>query len=103
MKDSKETFKKHQEFEARANEIEKNICWWENELDKAVKEYEALSSYEDVVDSSKLEEAKNKVKNLLNKAQFEKREMAKLESDINAWAVESAFAGRYSKSKRKTE
>ena len=101
MKDSKEAHKKHLEFESRANEIEKNICWWENELEMAIKEFDSLSAYE-FVEDSKVEDARRKVKNLLNKAEFEKREMASLEKDMNSWAVESAFAGRFAKNKRKT-
>ena len=87
------------DLESRAKSIEDSICWWEEQLDKALLDYEEALEGEDELALSKCED---NLKALLRRAELEKVEMAKIESRLNESCAEAAFKGNFSVfSKRK--
>lgn len=83
----------------RAKAVEESVEWWNSKMNQAIDEHEAaVESGDDETQYSTAE----KLKSLLRRAELEKIEMAKIESEINQAVAEAAFSGNYpSKLKRK--
>tara|TARA_Y100001972_G_scaffold125412_1_gene176560 strand:- start:775 stop:1065 length:291 start_codon:yes stop_codon:yes gene_type:complete len=89
---------KIKELESRANAVEESVVWWESKLSKTLDEYESATEKDD---KEKMDELTLEIKTLLRRAEMEKMEMAKIESEINQACAEAAFNGNFSNSPRK--
>jgi len=79
--------------------IQASIEWWELQLDEAIENYEALIDAD--APEEEIEKSVGQMKRVLGRAEFEKNEMARLEREVNEWAVDSAFKGQFSVCRRK--
>lgn len=87
---------KEQEFTERIQRIEQSVEWWESKLSNTLDQYENLSP-----DDERKEDLEQEIKTLLQRAKFEKIEMAKLEDEINQWCADKAFTGNFSNKRKK--
>ena len=77
----------------RAKAVEESVECWNLKMNQAIDEHEAaVESGDNEAQYSTAE----KLKSLLRRAELEKIEMAKIESEINQAVAEAAFAGNYS-------
>ena len=93
----KDSFK-IEELEERARIIEETLLWWEDEMDKAILKYEEA---EKTFDADETTEASRNIKSLLKRADFEKKELEKVEAEINKLCAKSAFEGKFLSNRRK--
>jgi chromosome segregation ATPase len=89
---------KLKQLESRAQAVEDSVTWWEEKLSKTMDSYESARLSNDEKKMSALE---TELKTLLRRAEMEKMEMAKIETEINQACAEAAFKGRFSVSTRK--
>ena len=85
-------------LEARAKAVEGSVVWWDVKMNEAIDKHEKAVENDDIeLQETTLEE----LKSLLRRAEMEKVEMAKIESEINQAMAEAAFSGKLpSNSKR---
>jgi len=74
----------------RASAVEKSVLWWDSKMNESIIKYEA--ALKDNNEKALAEEAEE-LKSLLRRAEMEKIEMAKIESEINQACAEAAFSG----------
>tara|TARA_Y100000766_G_scaffold220060_1_gene192028 strand:- start:11125 stop:11415 length:291 start_codon:yes stop_codon:yes gene_type:complete len=86
------------ELESRAKAVEKSVVWWESKLTETLDQYESATGKDD---KEKMDELTLEIKTLLRRAEMEKVEMAKIESEINEACANAAFNGDFSESRRK--
>tara|TARA_Y100001938_G_scaffold97808_1_gene133940 strand:- start:1104 stop:1400 length:297 start_codon:yes stop_codon:yes gene_type:complete len=86
------------QLESRAKAVEESVCWWEEKLSNTMDEYESAKLSND---EEKMSELEVELKTLLRRAEMEKVEMAKIETEINQLCADAAFSGRFSKGKKR--
>ena len=84
----------------RAKAVEESVVWWDSKMNAVIDEHEAALEAEDEEAISKSTE---ELKGLLRRAEMEKVEMAKIESEINQAMAEAAFSGNYSSSVKRNK
>tara|TARA_Y100001938_G_scaffold148911_1_gene234047 strand:- start:180 stop:467 length:288 start_codon:yes stop_codon:yes gene_type:complete len=84
----------------RAKAVERSVVWWDSKMNAAIDEHEAAVEAEDEEAISKSTE---ELKSLLRRAEMEKVEMVKIESEINQAMAEAAFSGNYSSSVKRNK
>lgn len=85
-------------LQARAKAVEKSVIWWDVKMNEAIDKHDAAVEGNDIeLQETTIEE----LKSLLRRAEMEKVEMAKIESEINQAMADAAFSGNLrSNSKR---
>ena len=81
----------------RATAVEKSVLWWNSKMNETIDRYE--SAREDN-DGEALDGVEKELKALLRRAEMEKIEMAKIESEINQACAEAAFKGGFERGRK---
>lgn len=82
----------------RATAVEKSVLWWNSKMNETIDRYE--SAREDN-DGEALDGVEKELKALLRRAEMEKIEMAKIESEINQACAEAAFKGGFESGRKR--
>ena len=82
----------------RADAVERSVLWWDVRMNKAIEKHDdAMESGDSEAQYKTAEE----LKSLLRRAEMEKVEMAKIESEINQACAEAAFEGNLEGKRRR--